>query len=87
MLLVLLVRRLEDGVWDGTVGDVATGESIIIMTVCLRLAPAERASTWFGMLEMVKGLGVLSARTGSIFEAAGGVGDSFRRFPGKKPVG
>ena len=45
ILLVLLVRRLEDGVWDGMVGGADVGESIIIMTACLRLAPAERGST------------------------------------------
>jgi len=67
------------------VGDVVVGESIIIMTACLRLAPAERGSTWFGMLENVKGL-VLSGGTGSIVETDGGVGDSFLRFPSKKPV-
>jgi len=67
------------------VGDVVVGESIIIMTACLRLAPAERGSTWFDMLENVKGL-VLSGGTGSIVETDGGVGDSFLRFPRKKPV-
>lgn len=44
MLLALRVRRLE-GVCDGRVGDVAVGESIIIMTACLRLAPAVMGST------------------------------------------
>jgi hypothetical protein len=86
MLLALLVRRLEDGVWLGMVGDVAIGESIIIMTACLRLAPADGGSTWFGTLEKVKGPGVLSVGTDSIAEIAEGVGDSFLRFPSKKPV-
>jgi len=67
-LLVLLVRRLEDVVWEGIVGDVAVVESIIIMTACLRLAPADRGSIWFGMLEKVKGPGVLSVGTGSTVE-------------------
>ena len=62
------------------------GESIIIMTACLRLAPADRGSTWLGMLEKAKGTGVLSIVTGSMVETAGGVGDSFLRFPSKKPV-
>jgi len=34
----------------------------------------------------VKGLEVLSTGMGSIVEVAGGVGDSFLRFPSKKPV-
>jgi len=68
------------------VGDVVMGESIIIMTACLRLAPADRGSTWFGMLEKVKGAGALSIGTGSMAETAGGVGDSFLRFPSEKPV-
>jgi len=38
------------------------------------------------MLEKVKGAGVLSIGTGSMVETAGGVGDSFLRFPSKKPV-
>ncbi|KAF9642684.1 hypothetical protein BDM02DRAFT_1974009 [Thelephora ganbajun] len=86
MLLMLLVRRLEDGVWDGVDGDVADGESIIIITACLRLAPAERDPTWFGMLENVRGPGALSVGKGSMFEVAGGVGDSFLRFPSKRSV-
>jgi hypothetical protein len=61
------------------------GESIIIITACLRLAPAERGSTWFGMLENAKGL-VFSVGTCSMVETDGGVGDSFLRFPSKKPV-
>jgi len=85
MLLVLLVRRLEDGVWEWAVGAGVVGESIIIMTACLRLAPAERGSTWVGMLENVKGPGV-SVETGSIVVIIGGVGDPFLRFPSKKPV-
>lgn len=84
MLLVLLVRRLEEA--EGRVGGVVTGESIIIITACLRLAPAVRGSTWFGIVENVKGPGALSVRTGSVAETAGGVGDSFLRFPSKKPV-
>jgi len=68
------------------VGDVAVGESIIIMTACLRLAPAEKGSTWFGILEKVKGPGVSSIVTGSMAEIAGGVGDSFLRFPSEKLV-
>jgi len=84
--LVLLVRRLEDGIWAGMVGDVAVGESIIIMTACRRLAPAERGSAWVGISEKAKGLEVLSTGTGSIAEVAEGVGDSFLRFPSEKPV-
>ena len=68
------------------VGGATVGESIIIMTACLRLAPAERGSTWFGMLERVKGPGMLSVVAGSMVEITGGVGDSFLRFPSKKPV-
>ena len=86
MLLVLLVRRLEDGVWEGMVGDVVIGESNIIMTACRRLAPAERGSTWFGTLEKAKGAGVLSIGTGSTAEVARGMGDSFLRFPSEEPV-
>jgi len=85
-LLVLLVRRLEVGIWEGIVGDVVIGESIIIMTACLRLAPAERGSTWLGMLEKVIGAWTLSIGTDSRVETAEGVGDSFLRFPSKKPV-
>ena len=68
------------------VGDTAVGESIIIMTACLRFAPAEKGSTWLWMLEKAKGLGALSVSIGSMVEIAGGVGDSFLRFPSKKPV-
>jgi len=68
------------------VGAVAIGESIIIMTACLRLAPAERGSTWFGILEKVKGPGMLSVVADSMVETTGGVGDSFLRFPNKLPV-
>lgn len=67
-------------------GEVAVGESNIIMTACLRLAPAVRGSTWFEILENVNGPGMVSAGTGSMVETAGGVGDSFLRFPSKKPV-
>lgn len=68
------------------VGGVAVGESIIIITACLRLAPAVRGSTWVGIVENVKGPEAISVRPGSIAETAGGVGDSFLRFPSKKPV-
>ena len=43
-------------------------------------------STWFEMLENVKGPVGLSTVTRSMVETAGGVGDSFLRFPSKKPV-
>ena len=56
------------------------------MTACLRLAPAERGSGWFGTLEKAKGLGILSIGTGSMVAIVVGVGDSFFRFPSKKPV-
>ena len=56
------------------------------MTACLRLAPAEKGSTWFGMLENVKGPGRLSIGICSIVETDEGVGESFLRFPSKKPV-
>lgn len=56
------------------------------MTACLRFAPAEIGSTWLEMAENAKGLGVLSVGTGSMVETEGGVGDSFLRFPSKKPV-
>ena len=38
------------------------------------------------MLEKVKGPGVLPVGAGSVAEIDGGVGDSFLRFPSKKPV-
>lgn len=83
---MLLVRRLEEGVCKGMLGGAAVGESIIIMTACLRFAPAEKGSSWFGMLENANGLGTLSIGAGPMVETAGGVGDSFLRFPSKKPV-
>ena len=76
ILRVLLARRLEDRVLDGAFSAVAVGESIIIMTAYLRSAPAERGSTWFGILENAKGL-ILSVGTCSIVETDREVGNSF----------
>ena len=56
------------------------------MTACLRLAPAEKGSSWFEMLGSTNGPGASSAGTDSIIEVVAGVGESFRRFPSKKPV-
>ena len=38
------------------------------------------------MLEKVKGPGAPSVGTGSMVAIVGGVGDSFLRFPSRKPV-